>query len=157
MVIIMKGNLIPKICLRCLLGALGGLAASNIITIVISMFVGDGNYYAVVPELITDCGNEMNAVLIQAVCSLVYGAAWAGASLIWEAERWSLTRMTVTHLLLCSAATFPIAYFLRWMRHTPLGIFSYFAIFFGIYLMIWLFQYFAIKKQIRQLNEGLRD
>lgn len=54
-------NLLPKICVRCLLGSLSGLAADNIITIAISMFVEDGNYYAVVPGLIADCGNEMNA------------------------------------------------------------------------------------------------
>ena len=75
-VIIMK----KKVLLRCLLGAPIGLAIGTIVTIIISLTVGDGVYYPVVPKLITDCGNEMNAVLLQAVCSLIYGAAWGGAS-----------------------------------------------------------------------------
>ena len=68
-----------KILLRCLLGAPLGLAISTIITIFISYAMGDGSYYAVVPELVRDCGSEINAVALQAVCSLLYGAAWAGA------------------------------------------------------------------------------
>ena len=103
-----------KVILRCLLGAPIGLALSYLITVVISLAVADGNFYPVVPELIQDCGSEINAVLLQMVCSLLYGAAWAGASVIWEMENWSLLRMTGTHLAVCSLATFPIAYSMRW-------------------------------------------
>ncbi|MDO4549563.1 MAG: DUF3021 domain-containing protein [Clostridia bacterium] len=146
-----------KLILRCLMGAPLGIAISTMITIVISLIVGDGNYYAVVPELIEDCGTEMNAVLLQAVCSLVYGAAWAGASLIWEVEHWSILRQTATHLAVCSLATFPVAYFMRWMERGLAGILGYFGIFFGIYLVIWLSQYAAMKKRIEQLNSRLRE
>ena len=111
-----------KILLRCLMGAPLGLALSTLITIGISIALGDGSYHAVVPELTRDCGSEINAVTLQAACSLLYGAAWAGASVIWEAENWSILKMTVTHLLICSVATFPVAYFMRWMNHSVPGI-----------------------------------
>ena len=116
-----------KVILRCLLGAPIGLAISYLITVMISLAVADGSFYPVVPELIQDCGSEINAVLLQMVCSLLYGAAWAGASVIWEMESWSLLRMTVTHLAVCSLATFPIAYFMRWMAHDVSGILLYFG------------------------------
>lgn len=141
---------------RCLIGAPLGLAISTAITIVISLIVGDGVYYAVPPELAADCGSEINAVVLQAVLSLLYGAVWAGASVIWEAERWSILKQTVVHLIVCSAATFPVAYFARWMPHTTSGILLYFGIFFMIYLIIWLSQYSAIKKRVRQINERLK-
>ena len=83
-----------KLIFRCLIGAPLGLALSTLITVFISLTVGDGNYYAVVPSLIGDCGSELNAVLLQTVCSLLYGAAWAGASLIREKEDRSLLRQT---------------------------------------------------------------
>lgn len=142
-----------KVFLRCLLGAPLGLAISTLITIVISLTVGDGTFYPVVPELIADCGNEMNAVLLQAVCSLLYGAAWAGASAVWDNERWSLLRQTITHLLVCSLATFPVAYFMRWMPHNIAGVLLYFGIFFGIYLVIWVAQYVVLKGRVRQMND----
>ena len=126
-----------KIVLRCLAGALFGVAFSYIITIIISLTIGDGNFYPIVPELAADCGSEMNAVLLQMIFSLIYGAAWSGASLIWEQENWSLLRQTVTHLIICSLATFPVAYLLRWMAHTVSGIIIYFSIFAIIYFVIW--------------------
>lgn len=145
-----------KVAIRCLIGAPIGLALSTIITIAISLTVRDGRFYAVVPELIADCGTEINAVLLQTVCSLLYGAAWAGASIIWEVDNWSILRQTITHLIICSLCTFPIAYFMRWMDHSVFGILSYFGIFFAIYFIIWMSQYMAIKKRIQQINSEVQ-
>ena len=139
-----------------MLGAPIGLAISTAITIMNSLAIGKGEYYAVVPELIADFGTEINAVLIQALCSMMYGAAFAGASVIWDTD-WSLTRMTIVHLLICSAATFPIAFLMRWMEHTVGGILIYFGIFLFIYLMIWISQYTSIKKSIAALNKKVND
>lgn len=145
-----------KVIVRCLIGAPLGLALSTLITIAISLTVGDGRFYAVVPELIADCGTEINAVLLQTICSLLYGAAWAGASTIWETDHWSILRQTITHLIICSLCTFPIAYFMRWMDHSVFGFLSYFGIFFMIYVIIWISQYMAIKKRIRQINSEVQ-
>ena len=142
---------------RCLLGAPLGLAISTIITIAISLSVGDGRYYAVVPSLAQDLGSEINAVVLQALLSMVYGAAWAGASVIWDVERWSLLKMTLVHLLVTSLATFPIAYFARWMPHNTTGIVLYIGIFVAIYAGIWFSQYGAMKKKIRAMNERIQQ
>ena len=140
---------------RCLLGAPLGLAISTLITILISLTVGDGRYYAVVPQLASDLGSEINAVLLQAALSMIYGAAWAGASVVWDAEHWSLLKMTLVHLLVTSVATFPIAYFAYWMPHSNTGILIYIGIFVAIYAGIWISQYSAMKKKIRAMNEKI--
>ena len=75
-----------EILKRSLFGAPLGIAIGVIITIIISLTVGDGRFYAVVPELVNDMGSEINAVTLQTVLSMVYGAAWAGASVVWDAE-----------------------------------------------------------------------
>lgn len=146
-----------KLFIYCLLGAPIGLAISTCITIIISITVGDGNYYAVVPELIEDCGSELNAMLLQTALSLFYGAVFAGASLIWKTDRWSLLKQTALHLCICSLVTFPIAYTARWMSHDLKGFLSYFGIFLFIYLLVWIFQYRSIKKRIRQINNRLKE
>lgn len=143
-----------KVLLRVLLGAPLGLALSYLITILVSLVGGDGSYYPVVPSLTAACGNEVNAVLLQALCSLLYGAAWAGASVIWETD-WSLLTQTLLHLLVCSCATFPIAWLLHWMSHSVAGVLIYFGIFFGIYLVIWLCQYCFIRHKLREINQQL--
>ena len=66
-----------KVFLLCGAGALFGVALSTIIAILISLTVGDGHFYAVVPELIADCGGELNAVMLQTALSMLYGAAAA--------------------------------------------------------------------------------
>lgn len=145
-----------KVLIRCLQGAPIGLAISYTVSIALSMIFGNGWYSAVVPELIEDFGNEINAVTVQAVCSLICGAAFGGASVIWEAESWSILRQTVTHFAVTSLAMFPIAFFTRWMGHTVFGALIYFGIFFGIYLFIWAVQYWLIKAHVEKINEKLK-
>ncbi|MGW8115329.1 DUF3021 domain-containing protein [Caproicibacterium sp. NSD3] len=146
-----------KFVFSCFFGAMLGLTIAVIITIVISVILHDGKYYAVPPELIGTCGNEINAVMIQTILSLFYGAAWGGASWIWSIDRWSILRQTITHLVICSAATLPVAYFAYWMPHNIRGILIYFGIFFVIYLIIWIFQYSSMKKRLQQINEKLHN
>jgi len=145
-----------KALLYALIGAPVGVTIGTIITILISLTADDGNFYPVVPVLVEKCGNELNAVIVQTVCMLIYGAVWAAASLIWRMNEWSITRQTVTHLIICSGITFPVAYFMYWMEHSVWGILSYFGIFFAIYLVIWIFLYLSIKRKIRQINEQVR-
>ena len=91
-----------KVILRSLIGAPIGLSISFIITLIISVIINKGEYYPVVPQLTALCGNELNAVVIQTICSLLYGASFGGASVIWEIENWSLLKQTVIHCLVIS-------------------------------------------------------
>lgn len=145
-----------KFFIRALIGAPIGITISHIITVATSLVINDGSFYPVVPELIEQCGSEINAVTLQTVCTLLYGAVWGGMSAIWEKENMSLLRTTITHLIVCSAATFPAAYFLRWMPHNAAGILGYFGIFLAIYAVIWISQYLAIKRRIGQINDKVR-
>lgn len=146
-----------KILYACLLGALIGVTISTLITVVISLIVGDGHYYAVVPALASECGSEIAAVTVQLICSLFYGAMWGAASMIWRVERWSLLRMTVTHFAVVCASTFPVAWLLHWMGHDLYSAVKYLCIFVGIYFIIWVAQYSSIKRRVRQLNEKLHE
>ena len=110
-----------KVILRCLIGAPIGLSISFIITLIISVIINKGEYYPVMPKLTALCGNELNAVVIQTVCSLIYGAAFGGASVIWDMENWSLLKQTVIHCLIISVSMLPIAYCMYWMPHNFWG------------------------------------
>ena len=157
-----------KVILRSLIGAPIGLSISFIITLIISVIINKGEYYPVVPQLTAICGNELNAVVIQTVCSLIYGAAFGGASVIWEIETWSLLKQTVIHCLVISVSMLPIAYCMYWMPHSFLGcmywmphsflgIAGYIVIFFFIYFFIWFAQYFAMKKRIQEFNDKVKQ
>lgn len=144
-----------KIITRALIGAPIGLTISTLITINFSLIFGEGAYFAVPHDLISACGSEIKAVILQTVFALLYGAMWGGASVIWEMENWSILKMTLTHLIVCSAASFPIAWFMQWMPHNIPGALCFFGLFFAIYAVIWLSQYCAIKKQVALMNSRL--
>lgn len=152
----MNKQLWKKAGRRALIGMPLGLAWSTAITIFISLCEGDGKYYAVVPALIEDCGSEINAVLIQAVCSLLYGAAFGAASVIYETN-WSLTRMTATHLAVTALAVLPTAWLMQWMPHSVGGMLRYIGIFLLIYAVIWIASYSRMKKQISDINRKMKD
>lgn len=146
-----------RILSRCMIGASLGVNLCLIITIVISLSVGDGKFYAVVPELTEACGSEIAAVTLQTLLGAVYGAVWSGLSLVWEREDWSLLRQTATHFLTASVATLPIAYGLRWMEHSLGGVLAYFALFAGIYLAVWIFVYWVNRRSIQRMNRKMRE
>ena len=142
-----------KVILRSLIGAPIGLSISFIITLIISVIINKGEYYPVMPKLTALCGNELNAVVIQTVCSLIYGAAFGGASIIWDMENWSLLKQTVIHCLIISLSMLCM----YWMPHNFWGIAGYIAIFFFIYFFIWFSQYFAMKKRIQEFNNKVKS
>lgn len=146
-----------KILVRSLVGAPVGLTICTVITIIFSLIYGNGEYYPVTHELKTMCRSEIQAVILQTVLGMVYGAMWGGASVIWEIENWSLLKMTLSHFVICSTASFPIAYCLQWMPHTLLGTFRFFGMFFAIYAIIWFSGYYAMKKQVEQMNNKLKE
>lgn len=146
-----------KAFLRSLLGAPLGLAIGYLITIIISLIAGKGAYLAVATMLEQAVGSELKAVAIQAVVVTLYGMMWAGTSVFWEMENWSILRQTITHLLVASLTTLPIAYFMGWMDRSLKGFLVYFGIFFAIYLVIWLSQYSAMKKRVGQINAKVKE
>lgn len=144
-----------KVFFRGLIGVPVGIAVSTLISLIISLCIGSGEFYAVPDRLIEDCGSELNAVIVQTLCSMLYGAIWAGASVVWEIEKWSLLKQTVIHLVICSLGTFPIAFFTYWMPHNVSGFLSYFLIFAATYAGVWLSQYGAMKKKVDRINQKI--
>lgn len=86
----MKKELVSRI----VSGVLGGIVICYLITIGISISLGDGNFYPCVPSLIKQFGNEITAVIVQTILSALLGAGFAVSSLIWEKDDWSLLKQT---------------------------------------------------------------
>ena len=61
-----------KMIQRGLLGFPLGIAIGFVITVIISMCIGDGSFYPVTPELIDTMKNELNAVILQTIlCGII--------------------------------------------------------------------------------------
>lgn len=146
-----------QIMIRALAAAPVGLMISVGISIGISIAIGDGVFYPVVPELTAQFGSELNAVMIQFIVTLLYGAMFGASSVIWEVESWGLLRQTLTHLGIVSVCTLPVAYFLQWMERSMGGILMYFGIFFAVYAIIWISVMISIRIKLMRINRKLQN
>lgn len=148
-------NLKANIIIRGLVGALGGIFVGHLVSIVISLCIGGGEFRPV-PDLLTEqAGSEIMAVIWQSLACMLYGSVWAIASIVWELEGWSLMKQTVVHGLSCSLSALPIAWLLHWFPHTWAGFLGYVGIFAGAYVSIWLSQLIAMKRRVKAMNEKL--
>ena len=141
-----------KIIMRGLFGLPTGIAIGFVITLIISICIGNGSFYPVTPELIDATGNELNAVILQTVLCAIMGAGFAAASIIWELDSWSLAKQSGIYFMIISVIMLPIAYITNWMKHTILGVLSYVAIFVAIFVVVWISQYLLWKRKIKQMN-----
>ena len=146
-----------KMIQRGLLGFPLGIAIGFVITVIISMCIGDGSFYPVTPELIDTMKNELNAVILQTILYGILGTGFAMASVIWEIDSWSLAKQSGIYFAIACVIMFPISYFANWMPHSTAGILSYVGIFVAIFLAAWVTQYSVWKRKIKKMNEGIKD
>ena len=137
---------------RSFLGLLLGIVMSYLITIGISVTIGDGNFYPCVPSLIDRFGNEITAVIIQTILSAILGAGFAVASVIWEKDDWSLLKQTGIYFAIVTILMMTTAYICEWMEHSVKGVLTYFGIFFGIFVVIWVIRFIFWKIRISKIN-----
>jgi len=140
---------------RGLLGFPIGISIGHIITIIISLFLGSGNYYPIPPELISAVGSEIGAVVIQVVLSGLFGASCAAASVIWEIEDWSIAKQTGIHFSIISMIMLPIAYFAHWIPRSLVGFLMYFGAFVTIFVVVWVIHYYIWRNKIKYINKGI--
>ena len=127
-----------KVILRGLFGLPVGIAIGFVITLLISICIGDGSFYPVTPELIQTTGNQLNAVILQTILCAIIGVGFAMASVIWEIDSWSLAKQSGIYFSIACVTMFPIAYITNWMKHNAIGILSYVGIFVAIFVITWL-------------------
>ena len=147
----MKKELINKIAS----GLLVGIVICYLITIGISISLGDGNFYPCVPSLIERFGNEITAVIVQTILSAVLGAGFAVSSLIWEKDDWSLFKQTSVYFVIVTILMMTVAYVCEWMEHSVRGVLCYFAIFFAIFIIVWVIQFVIWKRRISKINSKI--
>lgn len=144
-----------KIMARFIWGVPVGIAIGYMITVFSSLVWADGYYSPCMPELVASMGNEIRAVMLQALLCGVLGGGCAAGSVIWEIEDWSVVRQTGVYFLVICVVMMPAAYFMYWMEHSVAGFFSYFGIFVLLFALIWILQFMLGKRDVKKLNENL--
>lgn len=147
----MKKELIRRIGI----GFILGIVICYLLSITISIFLGNGNYYPCLPSLTKRFGNEITAVIIQTILSAILGSSLFASSLIWEKENWSLLKQTSLYFAIVTILMMTVAYLCDWMEHSVKGVLCYFAMFFVIFIIIWTIQFTFLKHLVKKINSEI--
>ena len=145
-----------KITERAICGFFIGIAIGQIISIIISMMLGTGEYVLCAPEFVAIMKNEVTAAAIQTLLCGIMGAGFAAASIIWEIDNLSIAAQSGICLGIYALIMFPIAYITNWMEHSLTGFISYAVMFFSIFIIIWISQYMIWKKKLKAINRKIQ-
>lgn len=148
----MKKNVI----LRVLAGLPVGIAIGHVITVLISLMNGGGDFLVCAPEFVELIGSEAWAAALQTLLCGIMGMGFAAASFIWESERLSIAAQTGLAFGAYAVLMLPIAYIASWMEHSLAGVLSYIAIFVGVFVIAWISQYLAWRSRIKAINAKLK-
>ena len=137
----MKKELISKTIIRALIGAIIGI----VISIAICLF--SGNYKEII--------NHPGYFVAQLTGSALLGLVNMGAMSIYEIESWGLVKTTVIHFAISFTSFLLANTLLGWFGRNILVIVI--IVFVLVYFMIWLIQYLIWKKEIKNLNNDLKN
>lgn len=146
-----------KIIGRTVVGFFIGIATGQIISVLISLIEGSGEFLVCVPEFTALMGNEAVAAAVQTLLCGVMGIGYAAASLIWESEKLNIAAQTGICFGIYAVTLLPIAYFTNWMEHSLFGVLGYIGIFAASFVVVWLNQYFLLKSRIKAINAKMRN
>ena len=120
--------------------------------ITIGMLAGAVIYILVAPP--EDLLNR-GRLMAQLIGSGIYGGIAMGGSAVYEIEKWSLLRATLTHYITTFVSFFVANFLLGWFD--GLAVLIAFLAFSGAYFIIWIIQYTSWKREIRKINEDLSE
>jgi len=85
------------------------------------------------------------------------GAIAMGATVIYDIEEWSLLRATVTHFLIVTGVMMLACFVLKWFRPWSAAFWIMLTAVVIGYFIIWLIIYCHYQKQVRKLNELMKE
>lgn len=147
--------MLNKIIKRFVLGFIYEVFVAYLITILISLSIGDGNYYGINKGIMNICTTELGAVVFQFVLAGLLGAVFGVTTIFWEIDKWSLAKQTVIHFLVVTTSMLITAYICNWMRHTLASFFCWLGLFVVVYVIAWIICYNSFKRKVQGINKTI--
>ena len=142
--------MLKKTLKRAGIGFLLGCVIGNFIAF-ISVLFSEGDGPIVSQKVITMCGGEAGALLLQSFLSGLIGFAGCAGMSFYEIEEWGLLRIMATHLAVIFAVFLPVSYILDWFGSVgDLLIMS--LIMLVWYFIIYLIMCAVYRRRVKELN-----
>lgn len=98
---------------------------------------------------------RLNASFSDMLAGGLFSAVMLGSSIMYEIESWSIARATATHFLLAFGLYFLVVRAMGWFSLDDPVFWTVVAVMAAGYVLVWLFQYLAYRRKIREMNEDL--
>ena len=150
-----KNEIKKAVSKRAILGFIYGVFIGQTILIIESLFMHDGNFYAVSASLLELAGTKIAAVIIQYFLTGIIGLTFASTTVIFEMDEWSLLRQTITHFIITSIVMYVAGFLCGWFPHTVGSTLAWFGVFVVVYLIFWICFSLYYKNKVKKMNEAL--
>ena len=148
-------NMKKEVAKRAILGFIYGVFIGQTILIIESLFMRDGNFYAVSNSLLELAGTKIAAVIIQYFITGIIGTTFASTTVIFEMDNWSLLRQTITHFVITSIVMYVAGFLCGWFPHTVVSTLIWFGVFIVVYVIFWFCFSAYYKNKVKKMNEAL--
>ena len=108
------------------------------------------------PETFLGTQGGLATVLYVLYCCL-FGAACMGGQVVYEIEDWGLTRATLTHFAITLGGFCLLWYLLGMFRPGDAAFWIIVAAYIAASFVVWLIQFLSCRRQVRQMNEELKN
>ena len=85
------------------------------------------------------------------------GAIAMGSTVIYDMEKWSVLRVTVTHFLSVMGVMLLACFVLKWLEPWSAPFWIMMAAEAVGYILVWIIMYSCYKAKVRKLNETLKE
>ncbi|MBO4638419.1 MAG: DUF3021 domain-containing protein [Treponema sp.] len=150
-----KKEIKKAIAKRAVLGFIYGVFIGQTILIIESLFMRDGNFYAVSASLLELAGTKIAAVIIQYFLTGIIGLTFASTTVIFEMDEWSLLRQSITHFIITSIVMYIAGFLCGWFPHTVGSTLVWFGVFVVVYLIFWVCFSLYYKNKVKKINDAL--
>lgn len=125
-----------------------GFALGLLVGLVFLAFNGIQEYYA---------RNGTGKLALYLALSGALGAVNTGFTTIYDLEKWSVLRCTLTHFCIAMGAYLTVGFTLGWLSFDEPWSFIMVPICVVVYFIIWLIMYKRYNRQIRRINAALKQ
>ena len=150
-------NMKKEVTKRAILGFIYGVFIGQTILIIESLFMRDGNFYAVSNSLLELAGTKIAAVIIQYFLTGIIGTTFAATTVIFEMDNWSLLRQTITHFVITSIVMYIAGFLCGWFPHTVVSTLIWFGVFVVVYVIFWICFSMYYKNKVKKINSHLQN
>ncbi len=150
-----KNEIKKAVAKRAILGFIYGVFIGQTILIIESLFMKDGNFYAVSTSLLELAGTKIAAVIIQYFLTGLIGTTFASTTVIFEMDEWSLLHQTIIHFVITSIVMYIAGFLCGWFPHTVGSTLIWFGVFVVVYVIFWICFSMYYKNKVKKINEAL--